>query len=106
MNKKFILIFSFLVLANCSAPGTALLGPALTGATTGSIVQASLSYGTNQVIKKIRETSKKTKKQVKKIAKKVETFNLKIKSEDFYASVKNLYLKDKEQKKQVFLFHR
>ena len=106
MLKKSLSLFLFIFLTNCTHPGTALLGPAFTGVTTGSIGQASVSFGTNQVVRKIHEATKKTKIEVKKIAKKVEDFNLEIKSKDFYASVKNLYLKDKEQKKQDFLFHR
>ena len=106
MKKKIILIFSLLAFTNCSAPGTALLGPVFTGATTGSIGQATLSYGTNQIVQTIRETSKKTKKELTKITKKVENLNLEMKSKDFYVSVKSLYLKDKAKKKKIFLFHR
>jgi DNA-directed RNA polymerase alpha subunit len=93
------------------------LGPAFTGVTTKSLGQTSLSYGTNQIIKKVQETSKKTKKKVqetskktkkdvKKIAKKIENFDLETKSKNFYASVTNLYLQDQLQKKESFLFHR
>ena len=53
MLKKLLLISSLFILSNCSAPGTALLGPAFTGAKTGSIYQASLSYGTGKVINEI-----------------------------------------------------
>ena len=53
MKKKFIII-SFILLTNCSAPGTALLGPIFTGAKTGNVYQASLSYGSNQIIDKLR----------------------------------------------------
>ena len=44
-----------MVLSNCSAPGTALLGPAFTGAKTGSVYQASLSYGTGKVMNRISD---------------------------------------------------
>ena len=106
MSKKFLIIFFLIFLNNCSHPGTALLGPAFTGITTKSIGQTSLSYGTNQIIKKVQETSKKTKSEVKKIAKRIENFDLETKSKNFYASVTNLYLQDQRQKKESFLFHR
>ena len=82
------------------------MGPAFTGITTGSVGQASMSYGTNQIVKKIKDASIKTKQKVKKVTKKIETFDLETKSKDFYASVKNLYLQDQNKKKKVFLFHR
>jgi hypothetical protein len=110
MFKNFLIIFFLIFLTNCSHPGTALLGPAFTGVTTKSLGQTSLSYGTNQIIKKVQETSKKTKKEVKKevkkIVKKIENFDLETKSKNFYASVTNLYLQDQLQKKESFLFHR
>ena len=43
-----------MLLTNCSAPGTALLGPIFTGAKTGSVYQASLSYGSNRIIDEFR----------------------------------------------------
>ncbi len=106
MFKNFITFSLLILLTNCATPGTALLGPAITGATTKSVAQASLSFGSNQVLRKIQETSKKTKKEVKKIVKKIEDLTLETKSVDFYASVKNLYLEDRKQKKEVFFFHR
>ena len=50
MLKKIILISTLLILNNCTTPGTAFLGPAFTGAKTGSIYQASLSYTTGKVV--------------------------------------------------------
>ena len=64
------------MLTGCSAPGTALLGPAFTGATTKSVAQASLSFGTNQIIRNIHNASQKSKKEIKKIVKKVEDFEI------------------------------
>jgi len=62
MKKKLLFsFFLFLVLTNCANPGTALLGPILTGAKTGSIYQASLSYTTNQIVKKASLEYKKNK---------------------------------------------
>ena len=49
MIKNYFIIFSLLLLNNCSTPGTALIGPIFTGAKTGSIYQASLSYGSNKI---------------------------------------------------------
>ena len=106
MFKNFLIIFFLIFLNNCSHPGTALLGPAFTGVTTKSLGQTSLSYGTNQIIKKVQETSKKTKNELKKIPKKIKDLNLEIKSTVFYASVKNLYLQDQQEKKGILLFHR
>jgi len=55
MFKKLLLVPCLLFLSNCSAPGTALLGPAFTGAKTGSVYQASLSYGTGKIMNKISD---------------------------------------------------
>lgn len=65
---KRILIFIFILsLSNCSAPGSAFLGPIFTGAKSGSIYQASLSYGSNVIISdlKLKDTLKKIKDQKK-----------------------------------------
>ena len=53
MYKKILLIIFFFLLSNCTAPGTALLGPIFTGAKTGSIYQASLSYGSSKIIREL-----------------------------------------------------
>ncbi len=42
-------------LTNCTLTGTAFLGPIFTGAKTGSVYQASLSYGTNRVFNEFKE---------------------------------------------------
>lgn len=53
---KNILILSLLfTLNNCSAPGTAFLGPAVTGVKTGSAYQASVSYGSNKFMKQVKK---------------------------------------------------
>ena len=54
-KKYFYLLFLFL-LSNCSAPGTALLGPVFTGAKTGSIYQATLSYSTGRIMNEVKES--------------------------------------------------
>jgi len=55
MFKKILFISCLLLLSNCSAPGTALLGPAFTGAKTGSIYQTSLSFSTGRIINEITD---------------------------------------------------
>ena len=56
MLKTFTTIF-FLLLLNGCIQNTAFLGPVITGASTGSIHQAALSYGSNKAIKKMNENS-------------------------------------------------
>lgn len=75
MIKKFVLFFLIILLTNCSAPGTALLGPVFTGATTQSVGRATLSFGTNHIVKKIHQNSKVNKFKSKKIAKKINNFD-------------------------------
>ena len=50
MFKKFITILALLLLNNCATSGSALLGPIFTGAKTGSIYQASISYSTGKLM--------------------------------------------------------
>ena len=38
-------------------PGTAFLGPAFTGAKTGSVYQASLSYGTGKIMDQVKQNN-------------------------------------------------
>ena len=83
-KKNFLILILILLLTNCSAPGTALLGPAFTGVTTKSAAQASLSFGTNQVVRKIHETAKKSRKQVKKIVNRIDNFDLDSKHKHFF----------------------
>ena len=106
MLKKSLIVFFFIFLSGCVHSTSSLLGPAFTGATSKSITQTTLSFGSNQIVRKIRETSKKTNNEIIKITKRFDDFNLGLKSEDFYVSVKNLYLKDRQQKIGAFLFHR
>tara|TARA_Y100000591_G_C21300493_1_gene436151 strand:- start:119 stop:427 length:309 start_codon:yes stop_codon:yes gene_type:complete len=59
MYKNFLFLIIFVFFTNCSAPGTAFLGPVFTGAKTGSLYQASLSYSGNKLIhslKNIKDT--------------------------------------------------
>ena len=55
---KILFIFSFLFFFNGCIQTTALLGPGITVATTGNILQAGFQYGANTVIEK--ETGKNT----------------------------------------------
>ena len=57
MNKKIITILLLLILTNCASPGTAFLGPVITGAKTGSIYQASISYSSSKVMNTIRKNT-------------------------------------------------
>ncbi len=56
MFKKNIIIVCIFFLSNCSTPGTALLGPIFTGAKTGSVYQASLSYSTSKIINEVKQS--------------------------------------------------
>ena len=49
--KKIIFLLTSLILLYGCVQSTAMLGPALTAASTGNIFQAGLSYGTNLTIK-------------------------------------------------------
>ena len=51
MFKKLFLILTFFLINGCAGSSTAFLGPVFTGAKTGSISQASLSYGSGKIIK-------------------------------------------------------
>ncbi len=53
MFKNLIFLFCLLMLNNCATTSSAFLGPIFTGAKTGSIYQASLSYSTGKIINEI-----------------------------------------------------
>ena len=55
--KTILLLVSFVFLSGCFQ-SIALLGPAITGASTGKIYQAGLSYGTNVIM--LQATGKTT----------------------------------------------
>ena len=76
MIKKYILFILIILLTNCSAPGTAILGPIFTGATTQSVGRATLSYGTNHIVKKVHLNSKINKDKSNKVVKKTENFEI------------------------------
>ena len=51
MRKVLIILVSFLFLEAC-AETTVLLGPALTVGSSGNVLQAGFSYGSNMAVKK------------------------------------------------------
>ena len=55
MFKNLFILACILLLTNCTTPTSAFLGPVFTGAKTGSVYQASLSYGSNRIIDKMRK---------------------------------------------------
>ena len=60
MRFFFIFTISFFFLSNCTiTTSTSLLGPILTASKTGSIYQATLSYGSGEMLNKIQEDLKK-----------------------------------------------
>ncbi|MDC0517539.1 hypothetical protein OAN68_00195 [Candidatus Pelagibacter sp.] len=96
MIKKFLIFGVLICLSNCGAPGTALLGPSITGARTGSVYQASLSYGSSQIIKKTKEKIEDTKillyQKVDQLNQKANKFNKvvsKNQAELFFKAVKD-----------------
>ena len=96
INKKLIfglLIFSFL--SACTAP-TAMLGPAYTLSSSGNVLQAGLSYGSNQLVtsytgktpmENFQAVIKDNNEKQKNIMAKT------LKSEDFHILVKNKIIK-------------
>ena len=52
---KFFLFLFFFSLTNCVNTTTAVISPIITGAKTGSLYQASLSYSSNRIISSIKE---------------------------------------------------
>ena len=55
---KILLIFFSLIFLNGCLQATTLLGPGITVATTGNVLQAGFQYGANSVLEK--ETGKNT----------------------------------------------
>ena len=88
-NKKFLMIVPILFLGACTSP-TAMLGPAYTLSSTGSVYQSGLTYGSNELI-----TMYTGKTPVENIKEKISAGNNKniqkktLESEDFYILVKN-----------------
>ena len=68
--KKILLILVLLFLNNCAVSGSAFLGPIYTGAKTGSIYQASLSYGSGKVLNDLKSAKNLNLKFIKKFSNK------------------------------------
>lgn len=88
IHRKIIFgLFVISFLGGCASP-TAMLGPAYTLTSTGNISQASLSYGSNQMI--TMYTGKTPFENVKEITMDDKNIHKKtLESEDFYILVKN-----------------
>ena len=56
MFRNLIFVLALLLLNNCATSGSALLGPIFTGAKTGSIYQASVSYSTGKLMNELVPT--------------------------------------------------
>ena len=66
MFKIYLSIILLFLLSNCTAPTASLFGPMITGAKTGSIYQASLSYGSNKIFNDLKESYNKKSNQIGK----------------------------------------
>ena len=66
MFKIYISIVLLFMLSNCAAPTASLFGPMITGAKTGSIYQASLSYGSNKIFHDLKESHNKKSNEISK----------------------------------------
>ena len=88
IHKKIVFgFFTLSILAGCASP-TAMLGPAYTLTSTGNVLQAGLSYGSNEMI--TMYTGKTPIENVKEIASNQKNIQKKtLESEDFYILVKN-----------------
>ena len=91
INKKIIIgLFTISFLGACASP-TAMLGPAYTLTSSGNVIQAGLSYGSNEMI--TMYTGKKQLENLQEISS-IEQSNKKnihkktLESEDFYILVK------------------
>ena len=63
MNRKLIILIFLLFLNSCATTGSAFLGPIITGAKTGSIYQASISYSTGKIMNELVSSKISTKKK-------------------------------------------
>ena len=92
-KKIFIGLFFLGFLSACGAP-TAMLGPAYTFTSTGSLTQAGLTYGSNELI-----TSYTGKTPIENLEELTESKNLQkktLKSDDFHQLVKKRFEKTRE----------
>ena len=91
INKKIIFgLFIFGFLGACASP-TAMLGPVYTLSSSGNVLQAGLSYGTNEMITTYTgKTPMENLQEINLIEKRSENIKKNtLESEDFYFLVKN-----------------
>ena len=55
MIKKIFCLINLLLLSNCVSHTSSLLGPIFTGAKTGSVYQAGLSYGSSKFLNEVKK---------------------------------------------------
>ena len=89
---KIFFIFFTLIFLNGCLQSTALLGPGITVATTGNVLQAGFQYGANSVIEK--ETGKNTLKHFQ------DAVDNRSKNKKFQEKFKNLVEKKLELSRQ------
>jgi vancomycin permeability regulator SanA len=86
MLKTFIII-SYLLLLNGCAQSTSFLGPIIAGASSGSVHQAALSYGSNKAITQITgKTPAENFKILLTTSKEIESEN----ANNFFKTIKKL----------------
>ena len=92
ISKKIILgLFAISFLGSCASP-TAMLAPAYTLSSSGSALQAGLSYGSNEMITRYTGKTPLENLQELSAAEKRKKDNIQkstLESEDFYILVKN-----------------
>ena len=105
--KKITLLISSSILLNGCIETTALLGPAVTGGTSGNVYQESISFVSGETIsrttgkyplqhfQKLVQTLEQSKINRSMNEAKKDLVKLKVNSKEFYKSVKKLYNKDK-----------
>ena len=92
INKIYIFIVALIVLSGC-VQSTAMVGPAITMASTGNFTQAGLSYFTNRAVEE--ETGMDT---VSYVSKKIEQQNTKTKlRREFKNLVETNFVKTREK---------
>ena len=101
INKKINLgLFLASFLGACVSP-TAMLGPAYSLSSSGNVLQAGLSYGTNQLITvSTGKTPIENLKEIKPLEKNIKKKKT-LESQDFYILVKNKIKKTGDILKQT-----
>jgi len=88
IDKKIVIgLFTLIFLGGCASP-TAMIGPAYSLTSSGNILQAGLSYGSNEMITMYTgKTPIENIQEISSIEKNVQKETLE--SQDFYILVKN-----------------